>query len=156
MRNRRVLDGWRFDASSESATLRHPVVESTVTGARRLGDRYWLEVERASRGLVRARRTTAGVELRLLGRAPMLLRLAGPEIVVDETRVSCRYRIVGGWLARTPAGTLTLTQSTSELRAAVTEFTPRLGPDLYEHLQRRFHLTVSRRFFRALIAESMQ
>jgi hypothetical protein len=154
MRRRRALDGWRHDATSESATLARPVVQRTEEGARRLGDRYWVEVARTSRGLVRPLRTDTGVELRVLGRGPVLLRLAGPEVAVDDECVSCRYRIVGGLLARAPAGVLTLTQSSSELRAAVTEFTPRLRPGLYTHLQRRFHVAVSRRYFGALIAEA--
>jgi hypothetical protein len=154
MPRRSALEGWRYDSSSESATLTRPAVERNEDGARRLGDRYWIEVARASRGLVRPRRTKTGVELRVLGRAPVLLRLAGPEIVVDDSHVSCHYRIVGGLLARTPAGALTLTQSSSELRAAVTEFTPRLGTGLYEHVQRRVHVVVSRRYFTALISES--
>jgi hypothetical protein len=134
--------------------LTAPVVERTAEGARRLGERYWVEVARASRGLVRPVRTGTGVELRLVGHGPVLLRLAGPEVLVDEKCVTCRYRIVGGLLARVPAGVLTLTQSPSQLRAAVTEFTPRLRPGLYTHLQRRFHISVSRRYFAALIHEA--
>jgi hypothetical protein len=134
--------------------LTRPVVQRTADGARRLGDRYWVEVARASRGLVRPLRTGTGVELRALGRGPALLRLAGPEVVVDEECVSCSYRIVGGLLARAPAGVLTLTQSSSELRAAVTDFRPRLRPGLYTQLQRRFHVAVSQRYFSALIAEA--
>jgi hypothetical protein len=154
MGRRPALEGWAHDATSESTTLTRPVVEHTESGARRLGDSYWEAVARASRGLVRPRRTRDGVELRVLGRGPVLLRLAGPEIVVDDERVSCRYRIAGGMLARVPAGALTFTQSPSELRAAVTEFTPRLRPGLYEQLQRRLHVSVSRRYFGALIEES--
>src|SRR5690242_7504272 len=151
MRGRRTPAGWHHDASSESVTLTSPVVDRTAEGARRLGDRYWIEVARASRGLVRPRRTTTGVDLRVLGGGPVLLRLAGPEIVVEDDHVSCRYLVAGGLLARAPAGALTLTQSTSELRAAVTEFTPRLRPGLYTQLQRRIHVAVSRRYFAALI-----
>jgi hypothetical protein len=154
MRRGRVPDGWRQDATSESAVLSRPVVQRTDEGARRLGERYWIAVTRASRGLVRPLRTDTGVELRVLGHGPLLLRLAGPEVVVAEDSVSCRFRIVGGLLARAPAGVLTLTQSSSELRAAVTEYTPRLRPGLYTHLQRRFHVAVSRRYFGALIAEA--
>jgi hypothetical protein len=156
MRRRRELDGWYFDESSERAALTRPVVELSETGARLLGDQYWLAVARASRGFVRPRRTRAGVDLRVLGWKPLLLRLTGPEIVVDAIRVSCRYRIVGGLLARAPGGALTLTQCASprELQAAVTEFTPRLGSRLYRHLQRRVHVAVTRLFFRALIARS--
>jgi len=156
MRRRRALAGWAHDETSESATLAQPVVERNEDGARQLGERYWVEVARASRGLVRPIRTTNGVELRMLGRGPVLLRLAGPEVVIDDDRVSCRYRIVGGLLARAPAGVLTLTQSSSGLRAAVTEYIPRLGPGLYTHLQRRFHIAVSRRYFRALISEAQR
>jgi hypothetical protein len=64
---------------------------------------------------------------------------------------------VGGLLARLPAGMLTLSQSSEppyELRATVTEYVPRLGTRLYEHLQRRIHVAISRRFFRALIEEA--
>jgi hypothetical protein len=156
MRKRDALAGWKHDETSESATLTRPVVQRTDEGARRLGDRYWVEVARASRGLVRPRRTATGVELRALGVGPVLLRLAGPEVVVDADCVSCRYHIVGGLLARAPAGVLTLTQSPSELRAAVTEYSPRLGPGLYRLVQRRFHVAVSRRYFGALIAEAQR
>lgn len=155
MRRRRELDGWHLDESSERVALTRPVVELSETGARLLGDQYWLAVARASRGLVRPRRTRSGVDLRVLGWRPLLLRLTGPEVVLDAMRVSCRYRIVGGLLARAPGGALTLTQSAAprrELQAAVTEFTPRLGSRMYRHLQRRVHVAVTRLFFRALIA----
>jgi len=156
MRRRRRLERWHRDESSESAALTRPAVEPSETGARRLGDLYWLAVAHASRGLARPRRTRAGVELRALGWKPLLLRLAGPEVAVDAAHISCRYRIVGGLLARVPGGALTLTQSSAphwEARAAVTGFTPRIGPRLYQQLQRRIHVAVSRRFFTALITE---
>jgi hypothetical protein len=146
-----ALEGWKHDETSESASLAQPVVERTADGARQLGDRYWAEVARASRGLVRPRPTAGGVELRVLGHGPLLLRLAGPELAVADERISCRYRVVGGLLARVPAGALTLTQSPTELRAAVTEFTPRLRRGLYAQLQRRIHIAISRRYFHALI-----
>jgi hypothetical protein len=85
--------------------------------------------------------------------------MAGPETAVDARGLSCRYRIVGGLLARLPAGTLTLAQLSEppyELRATVTEFVPRLSTGLYEHLQRRIHVAVSRRFFRALLQEGQE
>lgn len=162
--SRRVdLQGWHSlrasDGSSESVLMTEPAVAHCHEGARRLGDRYWTAVEAASGGLVRTRRKPDGVELRILGRGPVLLRLTGPETAVDSADLSCRYRIVGGVLARLPAGTLTLSQLSGpphELRATVTEFVPRLGTGLYEHLQRRVHVAVSRRFFRALLDEGQQ
>jgi hypothetical protein len=162
--SRRVdLEGWSSmrsaDGSSESVLMHRPVVAQSEEGARRLGDRYWAAVADASRGLVRPRRTRHGVELRVLGRGPVLLRMTGPETAVGAAGLSCRYRIVGGLLARLPAGTLTLAQLSEppyELRATVAEFVPRLGTGLYEHLQRRIHVAVSRRFFRALLDERQQ
>jgi hypothetical protein len=155
------LDGWHSEraagVSSESVRITQPVVALSDAGARRLGDRYWAEVAAASRGLVRGSRTRHGLELRALGRWPVLLRLAGPETLVDARGPTCRYRVVGGLLARLPAGTLTLSQSSEppyELRATVTEYVPRLGTRLYEHLQQRIHVAISRRFFRALIEEA--
>jgi hypothetical protein len=154
------LEGWRSmrasDGSSESVLMYRPVVAHSDEGARSLGDRYWAAVATASRGFVRPRRTRNGVDLRILGRGPVLLRLTGPETAVDATGLSCRYRIAGGLLARLPAGTLTLAQLSApayELRATVTEFVPRLSTGLYEHLQRRIHVAVSRHFFRALLDE---
>jgi hypothetical protein len=144
------------DGSSESVLLHRPVVSHSDEGARRLGDRYWAAVADASRGLVRPRRTRNGVELRALGRGPVLLRMTGPETVVEAAALSCRYRIVGGLLARLPAGTLTLAQLSEpryELRATVAQFVPRLSSGVYEQLQRRIHVAVSRRFFRALLRE---
>ena len=172
---RHELEGWRSAQtrgsngaieSDERVRIARRVVPSTADGAHRLGDRYWSEVERASRGLVRARRTAVGPELRLLGRGPCLLRFGPPETVYERTRVACRYPIVGGLLAQRPGGALELSQTgcdESELRAAVSGFVPRLGlrpgfprwsGALYDHVQRRLHVTISRRYFRRLIREA--
>jgi len=169
------LHGWRSVQgrgpdgaidSDERVTVLRPVVEQSVDGARSLGDRYWLEVRRASRGLLRARRTADGLELRLLGRGPAVLRFGRPETALGEGEVSCRYPILGGLLARRPGGTISLSQTAGDepqLRAAVTGFVPRLGlrpglPDwsgaLYDRLQRRAHVAISRRYFRRLIDEA--
>lgn len=70
------LEGWSSvhgrgaDGSIESderLTAAAPVVERSEAGAQLLGDRYWREVAFASRGLVRARSTGDGIELRLFG-----------------------------------------------------------------------------------------
>lgn len=163
MSRRLDLQGWHSlrasDGSSESVLMTEPVVAHSDAGARCLGDRYWAEVAATSRGFVRARRTRDGVELRIVGRGPVLLRLTGPETAVDGAGLSCRYRVGGGLLARLPAGTLTLSQLSGpphELRATVNEFVPRLSSGLYEHLQRRIHVAISRRFFQTLIDEGQQ
>jgi hypothetical protein len=164
MPRRGQLDGWEslhgrgvdgLIESDERATAPHPVVSNSTAGAHHLGQRYWREVTRASHGIVRPRRIAVGVELRLFGSGPALLRLTGPETTVAGGVVSCRYRIAGGLLARVPGGELTLSQTTAgELRASVSGFVPRLNSNLYEQLQRRLHVAISRRYFRALIGEA--
>lgn len=172
---RNELDTWsstqRRDAegairSEQRMLAPHPVVELTERGARALGSRYWREVGLASRGLVRARASARGVELRLLGFGPTLLAFGHAEIVLGDEHVSCRYPILGGLLARRAAGALTLAQrgsKRSELYAGVDGFYPRLGvrPGLprwsgapYEQFQRRAHVAISRRYFGRLIAEA--
>jgi hypothetical protein len=74
---------------------------------------------------------------------------------VDEVR--CRYPIAGGLLTRQPGGELSLSQSGSqpaELRAAVRAFVPRWSGTWYEQVQLRFHVAISRRYFKRLIAEA--
>lgn len=69
----------------ESFALAWPVVPVTRDGAAHLGSAYWQEVERSTRGAIRARRTPQRVELRLFGRAPALLRFGAPQLQVDPT-----------------------------------------------------------------------
>jgi hypothetical protein len=69
----------------ESFALARPVVPVTRDGAARLGSAYWQEVERSTRGAIRARRTPQRVELRFFGRAPALLRFGAPQLQVDPT-----------------------------------------------------------------------
>lgn len=160
------LEGWSSvhgrgaDGSIESderLTAAAPVVERSEAGAQLLGDRYWREVAFASRGLVRARSTGDGIELRLFGRGPVLLRFGPAERTHGADHVRCRYPISGGLLARRPGGTLTLSQTGAErpeLRAAVHGFAPRLGSRPYDRIQRRLHVAISRRYFRSLIDEA--
>lgn len=135
----------------------HPVVERSRAGARRLGERYWCEVARTSRGAVECRDTTRGIELRLFGFGPCLLRFGPAELDVGADTVSCRYPVRGGVLARRPGGVFTLSQAgrgQPELSASVSAFLPRLSfPPLYDRLQHRLHVRISRRYFRSLIAE---
>jgi hypothetical protein len=162
-----ALDGWRSTHargddgvvhSDQRVHAKYPVVALSPTGALHLGDRYWSEVGRASRGLLRRRETASGVELRLFAFGPRLLRFGRPELHVSADVVSCRYPICGGLLARRPGGAITLSQRSAEepeLRATVTAFVPRLAmPLLYDRLQHRLHVRISRRYFRRLIAEA--
>jgi hypothetical protein len=112
-----------------------PVVEFSNQGARVLAGRYWLEVSRVSRGLVRRRDTSLGLKLRLLGRGPCLLSFGPTQRTSDVNEVRCRYPIAGGLLTRQPGGELSLSQSGShpaELRAAVRAFVPRWSGTWYE------------------------
>jgi hypothetical protein len=143
--------------SDERVRVAGPVVEFSEHGARVLADRYWLEVSRASRGVVRRRDTSRGLELRLLGRGPCLLSFGPAERTSDVDEVRCRYPIAGGLLTRQPGGELNLSQSGSqpaELRAAVRAFVPRWSGNWYEQVQLRFHVAISRRYFKRLIAEA--
>jgi hypothetical protein len=143
--------------SDERVHVAGPVVDFSEHGAHVLADRYWLEVWRVSRGVVRRRDTSLGLELRLLGRGPCLLRFGPAECTSDADEVRCRYPIAGGLLTRRPGGDLSLSQSGSqptELRAAVRAFVPRWSGAWYEQVQLRFHVAISRRYFKRLIAEA--
>jgi hypothetical protein len=168
----RTLDGWQAserrlaDGSIETAQrvlTTRLAVEPSDGGARSLGSCYWLEVTRASHGLVRCRESETGVELRLLGFGPPLLDLGPAEVAVETERVSCRYPIRGGLLARRAGGAISVAQIAGErpeLCVAVTGFFARLGVrpgfprwsgTIYEQIQRRVHVAISRRFFKRLL-----
>ena len=142
--------------SVQQARSARPIVEISDAGAKDLGQRYWREAVRAGRGLVYCRQGRVGVELRLLGRGPVLLSFGSAETSVEGNRVSCIYSIRGGLLTRREGGTLALSQigrAEVELRAEVTEFVPRLGATL-GFPQQRLHAAISRRYFARLIAEA--
>jgi hypothetical protein len=150
----------------QRARLERPAVRRTEAGALRLGSLYWDTVERTTARLVRARSHASGVELQLLGRGPALLSFDPPELQAGPGRVSCRYEISGGLLARSPGGELMLSQvggDTPEVSSRTTGFYPRLGsrpgrPEwtgvLYRRVQSRIHVAISHRFFDRLSAES--
>jgi hypothetical protein len=161
--------GQRGDGAVESeqrVVLRAPVVEFSVAGGERLGRVYWREVERITGRLVQSRERQGSIELRLLGRGPSLLRFGPPTIEATTTLVCCRYPIEGGLLARRPAGEILFAQAgdgTPVLRSAIRGFFPSLAsrtasPDwtgaLYNGVQSRIHVSVSRRYFARLIAEA--
>ena len=160
-----VLDGWSSAfgrapdgsfRSEERVKASRPVVERSERGARLLGDRYWREVMLVSGGVVRRRTTPAGVELRLLGRGPCLLRFGPAETEHDPGAVRCRYPIRGGLLARRPGGSICLSQTGGDqpqLSTVVSGFVPRLGPR-FENIEHRLHVAVSRRYFRRLLGEA--
>ena len=147
--------------SVQSVTLPRPVVERSAAGARRLGELYWRELERATLGLVRARPCAGTTELRLLGLRPALLRFGAPVLAVDGSSVGCVYPIRGGVLARHPAGTLSFAQTgldAVEVSTAVSGFFPRLAARrralLYLHVQARLHDLLARSYFARLWREA--
>jgi hypothetical protein len=145
-----------------------PVVERSEDGARRLGELYWLEVERSTFGIIRTRAGAAGLEVRLLGIGPALLRFGQPTHEVSSTAVSCLYPIRGGLLARAPAGSISFTQTGSdavEVRSAITGFFPRLAVRrqwrrwqgvLYPQIQARLHVALGRRYFARLWRDAVR
>lgn len=152
--------------SEQRAALRLPVVEFSIPGARILGREYWSEVERATHRLVRARTRNGSLELRLFGTGFVLLRFGPPTVEATSEVASCSYPIVGGLLARRPAGEIVLAQvggSMPVVRSTIRGFFPSLAARegepgwtgaLYSQVQSRIHLAISRRYFARLIAEA--
>ena len=153
--------------SEQHVWVEGPVVEMSDAGARRLGSTYWREVRRGTRGLVRMRVRGAGLELRVLGRGPALLRFGAAELGIGGDAVSCTYPIVGGILSRAAAGTITFTQRRLDdrvlLASAIAGFHPTLAGrpgapawtgELYKRVQARIHVAISGDYFRRLIAEA--
>ena len=169
------LRGWRSEqhvsgsgsvASVQRALAASPVVPATEAGAAQLGQAYWIAVEAFTRGVVRARATESGLELRLLGRWPTLLSFGPAALAVTGGSTRCTYPIRGGGLARRPGGEIAFAQTVAadiELSSVIRDFFPTLAARpgaprwaglLYSHGQRRLHLAISRRYFRRLIAEA--
>lgn len=169
-----AVDGWNTwqrqteDGAVESeqrVVLRAPVVEFSAAGAQRLGRAYWREVEHVTRRVVRARERNGALELRLLGKGPALLRFGPPGVEATDELASCSYPIRGGLLARRPTGEILFAQVGGRppaLRSTIRGFFPRFAaregePDwtgaLYNQVQSRIHVAVSRRYFARLIDE---
>jgi hypothetical protein len=152
--------------SVQRVELPAPVVERSAAGARRLGELYWRELERSTLGLIRARATAGAPQLRVLGFGPVLLRFGQPELAVGSSSVSCLYPIKGGVLARTPAGSISFTQTgleDVEVCSAIRGFFPRLAARphrprwnglLYPQIQARLHVALGRRYFARLWQEA--
>ena len=150
--------------STQRMVAPRPVVEHTVDGATILGAAYWREVERLTRGLVRTRSRSSGMELRVTRRGPTLLRFGPPQPTATANAVSTTYPITGGLLARRAAGSITLSMHRGadgvELRSAIAGYHPTLAArpgaptwtgELYDQIQARVHARVSRRYFQRLI-----
>jgi hypothetical protein len=131
------------------------VVPLSEDGGEYLGNAYWAAIAGVSRGFVRVRVGDEGVAIRLAALRSPLLRLGAAEVAVEHDRVTCRFPILGGLLARRPGGALVVAQTgrePSELYVAVTGFFARLGRGaVYRHVQQRIHVAVSRRFFAQLL-----
>jgi hypothetical protein len=142
--------------SSQRMNFPAPVVERTGAGARKLGDLYWRVLREATFGVLRTSRGADAFEIRLLGRGPALLRFSCGEEAVSIETVSCRYAILGGLLARAPAGSICFTQEGTDavaVTSAVEGFLPRLGV-LYAPVQSRLHVALGRRYFTRLRREA--
>lgn len=141
--------------SVQRIALGHGIVPTTAAGAHELGVRYWAELERCSRGLVRTRDRAGEIALVLAGTVT-LFRFGTGQVQVDGAAVECRFRILGGLLVARAGGFLTIVQrstSAPELDVSVTGYHPRLATGrpilvcrLVYSMQRRLHLAVSRRF----------
>ena len=140
--------------SEERACAPLAILDASQADGRRLAAAYWREVERTTAGLVRVRETCDGPALRALG-AP-LLKFGLPRIDAGGDRVTCRYPIEGGLLARRSGGSIAFGQHGNVLTSTISGFHPRLGlfPGLYSHVQARIHAAVSRRYFARVLRES--
>jgi hypothetical protein len=149
--------------SEQRVALPRPVVEFSTKGAERLGRAYWREVRRLTGSVVRPRERDGVLELRLLGGGPVLLRFGWPTVEASDTRAFCSYPIQGGLLASRAAGEIAFEQTAGSMRSTIRGFYPRLAaregePDwtgaLYNRVQSRVHVAISRRYFERLIAEA--
>lgn len=139
--------------SEQRVTVDRPVVACSEEGARQLASRYWVALRRLGRGLLAVREHAGGVDVRVLGRGPLVLVLGPLETTHSRTSAAAAHPILGGLLARRGGGSISFEQTVGErveLRSRITGFYPRRGP-FYALVQRRLHLAVSRRYFRRLI-----
>jgi hypothetical protein len=152
--------------SGQRVLLDRAVVEFNQGGAESLGGAYWDEVQRSTFGLVRIHKRGPALDLCVFGCGPRLLSFGAPAVEVAPSRVGCRYSIGGGLLARKLEGEISFTQSAAgqiELRSVIRDFFPSLaaradGPRwtgaLYNVVQSRIHVWISRRYFARLIGEA--
>lgn len=143
--------------------LERPVVEPSAAGALALADAYWAEIRRTTGGLVRARRTHGGVELRL-GRLA-LFRFGPPRTTAIDGAIECRFPIAGGLLAKEEGGSLAFVQRARPpaLEVSVEDYVPRLSSArrrrsvrrfVYRQVQERAHAVIGRRYLARMAARS--
>jgi len=96
----------------------------------------------------------------------VLLRLGRSTLEATARLVGCRYPIEGGLLARRAAGEIVFAQVSGSpliVCSAIRGFFPRFagregGPDrsgvVYNRVQSRIHVAISRRYFARLSAEA--
>jgi hypothetical protein len=106
------------------------------------------------------------VKLQLRPGRILLLSFAPPKLSAANGIVRCTYRVSGGLLTRSASGTISFMQEAGPppaLASAISGFFPRFAAApgrpswtgaFYEHVQRRLHLAVSRRYFKALVGGS--
>jgi len=150
--------------SEQHVVVDVPAVGFDEAGAAALGERYWLEVRRATFGLVRTQKGADGVELKVLGRGPALLSFAAPVLEAEAGSIRCTFPISGGLLTRRAAGELSFAQLDGDriqLCSAIRGFYPALAAHegrrdwtgaLYNLVQSRVHVAISRRYFTRLAA----
>ena len=150
-------------SSAQRAVFAEPVVPMGEGGARMLSGIYWREVERTTGGLIRARASADGLELRLAGRGPALLRFGPAAVSAAPSTIACTHPIVGGLLARRPCGLIRFEQRAQGgdvlVVSAISGFHPTLAArpgapawtgELYKRVQSRLHVAVGRRYFARL------
>jgi hypothetical protein len=152
--------------SGQRVLLDRAVVEFNQGGAESLGRAYWDEVQRSTLGLVRIQKRGQALDLCVFGCGPRLLSFGVAAVEVALSRVSCRYSVSGGLLARKLEDEISFTQSAAgqiELRSAIRDFFPSLAARagepwwtgaLYNVVQSRIHVWISRRYFARSIAEA--
>lgn len=140
----------------------------SVDGALELGRSYWPTVERCTLGIVRRRKASSAVALRVFGRGPAFLCFGEPRLEANPAGVMCRYPIEGGFLARHPGGSISFEQRSGdelELRSTISGFHPRFAARpgaphwtgaLYNQIQSRVHAAIGRRYFRSLQQRARQ
>lgn len=139
--------------SEQRVTVGRPVVERSEQGARMLAVAYWQELRRFGRGLLAVREHPGGVEVRLLGRRPVVLALGPLETRLTEAATAAAHPILGGLLVRRAGGQISFEQvegEPTELCSRIIGFSPRRGP-FYRLVQWKLHVAVSRRYFRRLL-----
>lgn len=151
-------------ASVQTVAVTGLVVSPSERGGLALAEAYWAEIRRRTGGLVRVRRGTAGVELRMARLT--LFRFGAPRIVVADELVECSFPITGGLLAKKEGGFLTFVQRTiprPELEVSVRDYVPFFGSTregrslrglVYSVVQERAHAAICHGYLARMAARA--